>query len=905
MGEERTLHFGLYWDADTSSLSESSEKTAELREEAETTAESLEQIGANMEGIGADVSNALDQMGGAGANAGMTIRDAMLQSANAGDGLFKMLDVGIGTAFKNGVAHAKQFGVAASGTAKGTVTAFQNPVQFIKDKVTGAFKNAGDQIKGKLVDALSKAKKGADESGDAAKKAGDDYADMGKRGTGGVEGLIGSIKRLATAALGIVALKKGAEIIKNFMMTATNAAANAEETQSKFDVVFKDASGGAEQWVANFSAAAKRSSVEIKGFMADSQAMFTGLGMAVDPAAEMSRAMTSLSYDLASFHNLNDQDAFDKLQSGLMGQTQGLKSMGIVLNETSLKQAMATMKLKGNFDALDEQTKVQVRFNAILAQTADAQTDVTRTTDSYTNGLKGVKGMWADFLANAGAKFTPVFTRMFNVILEKWPTIEPILMKVVDVLANGLEQAIPILLDLGTQLLPILTSALAAVLEIATPIIPVFMQLVQAILPPLVSLISVLATSLLPPFVQILDVLNTAVIQPLLPLFQQIIEALLPAFVAVLGVLNPLIAALSPLLTMVAQILVPIAGIFGQFVQSLLPPIMNILNVIFVSILQPLLPIIQMIAMSILPVIAQVLGLIAPILQLIAPVLQAISPIIEFIGKILGFIVDVISKIIGWVANGIGKVVNFFASLFGGAKTANEETGKLADNMADVTKAGEAYTPPAYEVPPPIPAPVIPPPEPLPPIAVPPMMPPDTQGYQTKIDATYSTVNTTSADTYKDMTQHSDDAWHAMVAVADTGAQQIVEAFGRMRDAAGSLTDVGIQVTMGSVATKMPHNARGTDNFDGGWTHINEEGGEIAFLPDGTTIVPADKSERLISTQKTSSKVFAPTYNVHLSGKASEEDKREIEELIRRVSREEYEQFADEDAFEEAYQESL
>lgn len=40
--------------------------------------------------------------------------------------------------------------------------------------------------------------------------------------------------------------------------------------------------------------------------------------------------MTSLSYDLASFNNLADEDAFNKLRSGLMGETEGLKSMGIV-----------------------------------------------------------------------------------------------------------------------------------------------------------------------------------------------------------------------------------------------------------------------------------------------------------------------------------------------------------------------------------------------------------------------------------------------------------------------------------------------------------------------------------------------------------------------------------------------
>ena len=112
--------------------------------------------------------------------------------------------------------------------------------------------------------------------------------------------------------------------------------------------------------------------------------------------------------------------------------------MGIVLNDTAIKQSMLQMGITDEFNTLDEATKVQVRWNAILAQTGDAQQDVTRTAGSYTNSVKGVKGIWADFLADAGAKFTPVLTTFFNTIIDSWPTIEPMLMQLVDLLAADL-----------------------------------------------------------------------------------------------------------------------------------------------------------------------------------------------------------------------------------------------------------------------------------------------------------------------------------------------------------------------------------------------------------------------------------------------------------------------------------
>lgn len=51
----------------------------------------------------------------------------------------------------------------------------------------------------------------------------------------------------------------------------------------------------------------------------------------------------------------------------------------------------------------------------------------------------------------------------------------------------------------------------------------------------------------------------------------------------------------------------------------------------------------------------------------------------------------------------------------------------------------------------------------------------------------------------------------------------------------------------GKSSDDMPHNAFGTQNFKGGWTHINEQGGEIAYLPGGSKIIPADKSQQIIS----------------------------------------------------------
>ena len=404
--------------------------------------------------------------------------------------------------------------------------------------------------------------------------------------------------------------------------------------------------------------------------------------------------------------------------------------------------------------------------------------------------------MWQDFIAGAGAKFTPVLTELFNTILSAWPTIELMLMQFVDVLANGFAEGGPILMELGMTLLPVLSDALSMIFTVIQPLIPIISMVAQTVLPPLISVISLLA-------------------------------------------------------------------------QTLLPPIMQILNVI---------------CMAILPPIAQLLGL-------IAPVLQAIAPILQVIGQVLGVIAEVVGTIIGWIADAGSAVINWITGLFGGASDVADATGTIADNMGSIAdQAGTEL--PEMEIPT---------------VDVPAIEIPPVELQTADAQAGMAEIGTTSADMYKDITQDSTDAWDAMGSAAKTGADGIILQFNRIRDAADSIGTVSIQTSVSGVGATIPRNARGTDDHPGGWTWINDgpRSGELAYLPGGTAIVPAEKAEQLITRGGGKVLHFAPNVNISLSGSASEADKAEIDERVRRVIRDEYERLRAEEAEQEAIQEGI
>ena len=134
------------------------------------------------------------------------------------------LRTGLGAAVSNVQAKFKGMGAATKSVATDIGNAFKHPIQTIKATLGKALNGAEEDARG---------------LGTQADDTGRRLDDMGKKGTGAGENLVGVLKKVAAAAAGLAIIKKGVEAIKEFCSTAIDAAANAEETNSKFETVFK------------------------------------------------------------------------------------------------------------------------------------------------------------------------------------------------------------------------------------------------------------------------------------------------------------------------------------------------------------------------------------------------------------------------------------------------------------------------------------------------------------------------------------------------------------------------------------------------------------------------------------------------------------------------------------------
>lgn len=166
------------------------------------------------------------------------------------------------------------------------------------------------------------------------------------------------------------------------------AASDAEETQNKFDVVFREINKSANKWATEFGRDVGRSSSEIKRFSSGLGDVLKPLGFTTEEAFKLSAGMTQLALDVASFNNRQDADVIRAFTSALTGERESLKTLGIVINEADVKQEAMRLGLVRVGEELSKTAKAQATYSLLLKNTEDAQGDLARTQDSFANQLK-------------------------------------------------------------------------------------------------------------------------------------------------------------------------------------------------------------------------------------------------------------------------------------------------------------------------------------------------------------------------------------------------------------------------------------------------------------------------------------------------------------------------------------
>ena len=170
---------------------------------------------------------------------------------------------------------------------------------------------------------------------------------------------------------------------------AVEAASALEEVQNVVDVTFGNAGAQKiETWAQKAGEQFGLTETQAKQFTSTLGAMMKSAGLTGDEIVKMSTDMAGLAADMASFYNLDFDTAFQKIRSGISGETEPLKQLGINMSVANLNAYALAHGLDKTFEKMTQGEQTMLRYQYLMSATADAQGDFARTSDGYANSMR-------------------------------------------------------------------------------------------------------------------------------------------------------------------------------------------------------------------------------------------------------------------------------------------------------------------------------------------------------------------------------------------------------------------------------------------------------------------------------------------------------------------------------------
>jgi hypothetical protein len=181
-------------------------------------------------------------------------------------------------------------------------------------------------------------------------------------------------------------------------------ASDAEEVGDKFTAVFKgiekEASIVAESLADSFGLASSTAK-ELLGNTGD---ILTGFGFARGEALKMSNDLNKLALDLASFtnHSGGAKGASSALTKALLGETESVKSLGIVVQQGTKDFKERVKQIQKLTGVTERQAKTQAIWEQIQRQSTNAMGNYSETAEGTANRIKLMGERWKELQEGIG-----------------------------------------------------------------------------------------------------------------------------------------------------------------------------------------------------------------------------------------------------------------------------------------------------------------------------------------------------------------------------------------------------------------------------------------------------------------------------------------------------------------------
>lgn len=455
--------------------------------------------------------------------------------------------------------------------------------------------------------------------------------------------------------------------LKDFARQGIENASNLQEVQNVVDTTFGDGAAAIEAFAKSAATSFGMSELSAKQFTGTMGAMLKSTGLSSDAVLDMSQSLTGLAGDIASFYNLDPETAFEKLRSGISGETEPLKQLGINMSVVNLEAYALSQGITQTYKEMTQAEQTALRYNYILQATADAQGDFAKTSDSYANQQRIMQLNMENLATSIGSKLLPAangLTTAFNALLSgemNAADFGTTIGTIISDLANMIIAQLPALVNIGVEIINSLISGISSNLSIiiqsAINIATTLVSALIGMLPQLLQMGITILIELMKGIGEALPIIIPQIVDVVLTMIKTIYDNA-PQFIeAGIDMLKGLVKGIIDSIPILVKMLPQIIDSMMKFFKTALPVMIQAGIELLVSLIGALPQIITAIVNA-LPMIIDgiVAGLMSAIPQLVEAGVQLFVALIKNLPQIIVAIVKALPQIIESIVKGLDSL---------------------------------------------------------------------------------------------------------------------------------------------------------------------------------------------------------------------------------------------------------
>ena len=140
--------------------------------------------------------------------------------------------------------------------------------------------------------------------------------------------------------------------------------------------------------------------------------MASSMGVASETSLKLSQALTEIGADLASVKNLDFENVWNDMASGMVGMSRTLDKYGVNIRNVNMQEKLSELGINAKISSLGQEEKALLRVIILLQSTKYAWGDLADTINQPANQLRLLEANFGNLARTIGSLFLPIVTKV-------------------------------------------------------------------------------------------------------------------------------------------------------------------------------------------------------------------------------------------------------------------------------------------------------------------------------------------------------------------------------------------------------------------------------------------------------------------------------------------------------------